>query len=444
LIENEKDKNMAALIALVKVQIQLYLRNRRALMINVLVPILIASFFGSLFGGSGKKDAAPLSVPVAIVDEDGSDISKSIATKLAADSSLKAQTLERAPAEALVREGKLKAALILDKGFGAQAGGAMFGGGEKARAELLYDPSDNMALGLLRGLLTQYAMQEVMTKSFTGAGGQQQMDDALARVENSKTLDPKQRDTLKGLFANVREIQKDFPVAASGAASDSASGGNPMMSPPFVLDEKGLSSGDGGYNGYAHSFAGMGAQFVLFMGIELATAILLARRTGLWQRLRAAPLSRFTLLASHFLSTTVIASAVMAVIMVAGMAIFGFRVQGSYVGFALVIVGYGLFVAGFGLFLAALGRSPEAMRGLAVMASLMMVMLGGAWVPSFIFPAWLQKLTLIVPVRWVIDGLDAMTWRGLPFETAGLSFLVLAAFAVGFAALAWWRFDWKE
>ncbi|XHS76750.1 ABC transporter permease [Burkholderiaceae bacterium UC74_6] len=431
---------MAALIALVKVQIQLYLRNRRALMINVLVPILIASFFGSLFGGSGKKDAAPLSVPVAIVDEDGSEISKSIAAKLAADASLKAQMLERAPAEALVREGKLKAALILDKGFGAQAGGAMFGGGEKARAELLYDPSDNMALGLLRGLLTQYAMQEVMANSFTGAGGQKQMDDALARVENSTTLDPKQRDTLKNLFGNVREIQRDFPAAASGAAS----GGNPMMSPPFVLDEKGLSSGDGGYNGYAHSFAGMGAQFVLFMGIELATAILLARRTGLWLRLRAAPLSRFTLLASHFLSTTVIASAVMAVIMVSGMAIFGFRVQGSWVGFALVILGYGLFVAGFGLFLAALGRSPEAMRGLAVMASLMMVMLGGAWVPSFIFPAWLQKLTLIVPVRWVIDGLDAMTWRGLSFEVAGLSFAVLAAFAVGFAALAWWRFDWKE
>ena len=32
-------------------------------------------------------------------------------------------------------------------------------------------------------------------------------------------------------------------------------------------------------------------------------------------------------------------------------------------------------------------------------AVLMMVMLGGAWVPTFIFPAWLQQFTLIVPVR---------------------------------------------
>ena len=43
----------------------------------------------------------------------------------------------------------------------------------------------------------------------------------------------------------------------------------------------------------------------------------------------------------------------------------------------------------------------------------MMVMLGGAWVPTFIFPAWLQQVTLVVPARWAVDGLDAMTWRGL-------------------------------
>jgi len=32
----------------------------------------------------------------------------------------------------------------------------------------------------------------------------------------------------------------------------------------------------------------------------------------------------------------------------------------------------------------------------------MVVMLGGAWVPTFIFPAWLQRLTVVVPAggRW--------------------------------------------
>ncbi len=433
---------MTALLALIKVQIQLYLRNRRAMLINVLVPILIASFFGAIFGGSGAKDK-PLELPVALVDEDGSELSQHIVKLLAADTSLKAQTLPQAEAEDLVRKGKLKAAVVFTKGFGDQASQAMFGGAEKAKAQILYDPSDNMALGLLRGLLAQYTMQQVMTTSFSGDTGQKRMDEAMARVDSSKDLAADKRDTLKSLFANVRKMQQEFPEAASSPASSSSSS-NPMLSPPYVLEEKGLVSGTQGYNAYAHSFAGMGAQFVLFMGVELGMAILLARRTGLWARLRAAPLSRMSLLASHLVSTTLIATAVMTIIMGAGMLIFGFRPSGSAVGLLLVIASYGFFTAGFGLFLAAVGRSPEATRGLSVMAVLMMVMLGGAWVPSFVFPSWLQDLTLIVPVRWAIDGMDAMTWRGQDFGAAAAAAGVLSAFAIGFAGLAWWRFDWRE
>jgi hypothetical protein len=33
-------------------------------------------------------------------------------------------------------------------------------------------------------------------------------------------------------------------------------------------------------------------------------------------------------------------------------------------------------------------------------------MLGGAWVPRFIFLAWLQQFTLVVQVQWAVDGLD--------------------------------------
>ena len=45
-------------------------------------------------------------------------------------------------------------------------------------------------------------------------------------------------------------------------------------------------------------------------------------------------------------------------------------------------------------------------------------MLGGAWVPTFVFPAWLQQFTRIVPVRWAVDGFDAMTWRGVGLKVA--------------------------
>ncbi len=38
--------------------------------------------------------------------------------------------------------------------------------------------------------------------------------------------------------------------------------------------------------------------------------------------------------------------------------------------------------------------------------------------PTFVFPQWLQNLTVVVPTRWAMDGLDAMTWRGLGFSAS--------------------------
>jgi ABC-2 type transport system permease protein len=67
-------------------------------------------------------------------------------------------------------------------------------------------------------------------------------------------------------------------------------------------------------------------------------------------------------------------------------------------------------------------------------------MLGGAWVPSFIFPPWMQTATLFVPTRWAVDGFDAMTWRGLGLDVALESMAVQVGFAVLFGGLAIWKF----
>ena len=90
----------------------------------------------------------------------------------------------------------------------------------------------------------------------------------------------------------------------------------------------------------------------------------------------------------------------------------------------------------------ALGKTPEAARGLAVFVTLVLVMLGGAWVPAFVFPQWLQAVTKFVPTRWAMDGLDAMTWRGLGMDAAVGPIAVLLGFALVFGAVAVHQFRW--
>ena len=444
---------MNAFIALVRKDLVLYFSNRRSVIMSIAAPILIAAFFGSLFGGSDSK---PANIPIAVTDLDHSALSAKVIAALRADSALTVAEAGADEAQAQVKAGKLRAAITLPSGFGAKAARALFGGADKPEIVLVYDPSQSMVLPLVRGLLAQHVMASVSQSLFDDPGAL--VTDARERVTTSTRLTDERRAELMAMFDSIARVQER---AASGAsASSSASGasgadasiaasaaasGGLRFSLPFATREVEASSKpDVKYNSYSHSFAGMGVQFILLMGVDMAVGLLLMRRMGLWKRLRAAPLSRAMLLGSRIASTALIALIVFGVIYAVAFAFFGVRIEGSVPGFVAVLIAFALLTASFGLLIAALGKTPEATRGLAILATLLLVMLGGAWVPSFIFPKWLQTISLFVPTRWAIDGLDAMTWRGLGLDAALAPVGVTLAFAALFAVLAVARFQWEE
>ncbi|HUO79265.1 MAG TPA: ABC transporter permease [Steroidobacteraceae bacterium] len=420
--------------ALVRKDVLSFVRDRRALVVSVLTPILIAAFFGYLFGGD-RDEAARGRMPVAVVDRDGSEASRQVLAGLAGEPSLRVEALDADGARAGVRAGQLRVAVLLPAGFGAAARRALFGGGDKPVVELLYDPSQPFARPVVEGLLTLHVMQAVSRELFAASGSTAAIDATLADVRASARLAPERRAELTRLLEALREFES-HPPPAGGAGAPA-----PGLAVPFGLSGVPVSAGPR-YNGYAHSFAGMSVQFILFMGIDAGVGILLQRQQGVWRRLRAAPLSRGLLLGARCAATALIAVGILAAVyLVAGLA-FGVRIEGSVAGFVAVAVAFALFTSATGLLVAALGRSVPATRGLATFVVLLLVMLGGAWVPSFVFPAWLQRATLFVPTRWAVDGLDAMTWRGLPAAAAVAPVAVLAGSALVFAALALWRFDW--
>jgi ABC-2 type transport system permease protein len=428
---------MNALWALMRNDVILYFSNRRALITTIGAPILIAAFFGYLFD-SGSH--APSKIPIAVADLDASDISKKIVAGLKADNAL---AVEDATAEAefdLVKHGKVRAGIVLPKGFGDAAARALFRPGTKPEVTLHYDPSQQMVLAMARGLLAQHVMEAVASSVFSqtsNAQTEKMLADARGGVQNSELPEARKRDLL-ALFDSVHKLQSEPAVPESNPNA-------PGFSMPFTTDAVEVTSNPNSkYNSYAHSFAGMGVQFILFSGIELGVGVLLARRMGLWKRLRAAPVSRALLLGSRIASGALIALVLLLIIFGASMLMFGVRIEGSMLGFLGICAAFSLLTASFGLLIAALGRTPEATRGLAILATLLLVMLGGAWVPSFVFPEWLQTVGLFVPTRWAIDGFDAMTWRGLGFDAASLPILVMLGFTAVFWVIAVWRFDWEE
>lgn len=426
---------MTAFFALVRKDLILYLGDKRALLINLMLPIVLAAFFGSLFGGSGGE-ASTGKIDVGLVQLDTSAVGGKVADGLKADPALRIKELALADAQAQVRAGKLTVAVVIPPGFGDAAGKALFGAGSKPEIPVFYDPSQATTLAMVKGMLTQQVMQIVSAEMFGGDSGSKFMDVSLKELEQSAAAgrdNPALRDML-GSVRRYQQVEQGKPVK-DGAAGGAAKAG---LSMPFATKDEALSSGPR-YNGYAHSFAGMSVQFILFMGVDMGIGILLARRMGIWNRLLAAPVSLTSVLLARAVSAALIASGLLAAIFLCAMLIFKVDISNP-LGFAGVGVCFALMTAGFGLLIAAFGKTPEAARGIAVFATLIMVMLGGAWVPSFVFPAWMQTLTIAIPTRWAVDGFDAMTWRGLGLDAALAPMAVQLAFAAVFAGLAIWKF----
>lgn len=425
--------------ALITADLRLYFSNRRAIWVNVLAPIFIAAFMGYLFAPKQAGEAAS-AVAIAVVDDDASALSQAVVAGLKTEPMLAITPMAREAAREQVQKGKLSVAVVIPQGFGEAAPLALFGAGPRPQIALLHDPAQATALAMVRGLLAQQVMQQASRQMMAINGATQQT--LRAAIIDAPAAE---RGALTRLLDSIDALQRVLPTPASGASAPSAAAASGGMQLPFEASEQAVTSASGTvYNGYAHAFAGMTVQFILFMGIDLGVAVLLAQRMGLWSRLRAAPISRSALLGSRILAIALIALITMLPIYAAAMAVFGVRIEGSVLGFVGVAAAFALFTGSFGLLIAALGRSPEAARGIAILVTLILVMLGGAWIPSFIFPAWMQQFTLATPTRWAIDGLEAMTWRGLPLSDALAPITVLLGFALVLGVLAVKLFRWER
>jgi len=436
--------NGAAIAALTRNDLAIHFRDRRGVLFNVIAAIFIAGFMGFLFGGSGKsKDAGKIAVVLA--DEDRTPISEAVLAALSADRMLDARREDAAAARDLVRKGKAAGGLVIPKGFGDAATRALFRGRDKPEIELLYDPSQALVQSVLEGLLAQAVMQEVSKAMFGTDAGGRAIRDGLAELRQSPRADTPEAKDLAALLETLDRLNARVEVDR-GAPGSSATGVAPRgLTIPYSVRSEALTANSGvRYNGYAHSFAGMSVQFILFSGIEAGILLLMLRERGLWSRLRAAPISKADVLLARVATTTIVSIGMLAAIYAAAMLAFGVRIEGSLAGFVGIGVAFSLLNATFGLLLAAIGRTPAATRGLAIVVTLMLVMVGGAWVPAFVFPQWLQQASLLAPTRWAVDGLDAVTWRGLGFEAAIGPIAVLLGCAAVCVVIAVWRFRWQD
>jgi ABC-2 type transport system permease protein len=96
-------------------------------------------------------------------------------------------------------------------------------------------------------------------------------------------------------------------------------------------------------------------------------------------------------------------------------AAFDTPMNGSFWSFLLLTLLYGFSSAGIGLFVAAVSKNVMQVAQLSILIMMPLIFLSGAWTPIYAMHPFFQKLSLISPLRYYIEGSESIFYRGTAF-----------------------------
>jgi ABC-2 type transport system permease protein len=400
-------------------------RDRGALALSFLLPVVFFSIFAVIFGG--RRDTTP-KVRVLVVDEDHSRASGRLLQALQQEGSLVVKTrpapvkgveqpeYNAVTAEAAVKEGAAPVAIIIPRGFGENP--ISFGPTDSSRPtiQLLEDSSDIVAPRVINGLLQKVAMTS--------------MPDLMAE-RGSKYFDQfaggftrEQRERIDEGIRYLREQQQN-----GGNASSANSGVIATTTRAVVGENK---------NNPMVSFyaAAIGVMFLLFTASGVAGALLDEAESGTLDRVLSSRVTMTSLLLGKLTYNSLLAFVQLVVMFLWGWAVFELDFWPHLAGFIVMGVCTAVAVASFGMLLASICRTRAQLGALSTLIILIMSSIGGSMFPRFLMPEAMQKAGLLTINAWAIDGFTKIFWRDEPISHLWPQVLVLVAIAIVLFAIA--------
>lgn len=402
-------------------------RDRGALALSFVLPVVFFSIFAVIFGG--RRDTTP-KIHVLVVDEDHSHASERLVRALEQEGPLVVMTRPRtvkdaeqpeytaATAEIAVKEGVAPIAVIIPHGFGENP--ISFGPAETSRPtiRLLEDSGDMIAPQMVAGLLQKVAMTS--------------MPDVMAE-QGSKYFDefagltPEQSDRLN---EGIRQLREREESGAAAAGSSNKDGGIiAVKARPIVGENK--------KNPMVSFYAAaIGVMFLLFTASGAAGALLDEAESGTLDRVLSSRVTMTSLLLGKLTYNSLLAFAQLVAMFLWGWMIFKLDFWVHLPGFFVMGICTAVAVAAFGMLLASICRTRAQLGALSTLIILIMSSIGGSMFPRFLMPEAMQKAGLLTINAWAIDGFTKIFWRDEPISHLWPQVLVLLAIAIVLFAIA--------
>ena len=172
--------------------------------------------------------------------------------------------------------------------------------------------------------------------------------------------------------------------------------------------------------------------------ILIAIVFVKEKEQGTWDIMLLMPVDAKIIILAKFLSQIVIL--MIGIFIAMGIIVFGVfhtPMNGNFLYFLLLSFIYLFSISGIGLVIAAISKSVMQVSQYSLLVMMPMLFLSGTWTPINSMNWFLQKLSLLSPLRYYIQGVESIVFRGTQFVDlipyfAGELFIGIILFYFGF------------
>jgi len=438
---------MRTILTLMRKDFANFFRDRTAVTLTFLIPIVLIYIFGFVFGVN-RKDSGPNGIRLAVVNESSNPVAKKIVDSLSQDKAFHVVTktedgqperlLTEADLRPLMRRDEFRYAVILPKDLLAETGIGV-------HLKIFSNPRNEIENQTVQGLLQRnlFASAPELLGQSLQASARQFIGDARLQKFNDQLA-----TAIANTFGGDKEaIQQriasgNFGFGNLGGSSSSSSGGGAadFVSRLIHIDTEQVVGQQVKNPGATRVVGGWAVMFLLFALSASAAAFFNEKKAGLFIRLLSAPVHRSQLLWSRFGFGVILGLFQLTMLFFAGYLLYGIDLFSNFVNLLLVCLAAAMACTAVGMLLASLSPSAEAAQGLSSFVILVMSATGGAWFPVSFMPEFMQHVAKFTVVYWAMEGFAEVLWSHLSFVDLLPTLGVLLGISAGVMALAIWFF----
>jgi ABC-2 type transport system permease protein len=435
---------MGAILAIAVKDLRLLLRDKAGAFFTFGFPLVLAIFFGIVFGGVGGKGGGKMRL--VAVNEDGGPASMAFLGDLKADEALAVRTGNTAEGQSVetpltreegldaVRKGRAVACVIVPKGF---EDSSVFSG-EGIRIDAFVDPARNAEAGLLTGKLNEIAFRQ-MSRTFNDPKVMRKsLDKARASLGTGSGLSDSQKGVLGNLFNSLDDLSKSG-VTMGGTAKEKGSpdaGAGEDKEPggwsPVKVNVTELKPDDkpGPRNSFEISFPQGVVWGLMGCVVGFGASMAAERSRGTLLRLSVAPLRKHDVLLGKALGCFIACVMVQVMLVLMGLIPFiGIKVRDPGM-MAVAVVVNAVGFTGVMMILSGFSRTEEAASGMGRAVIILLAMIGGGTIPLMFMPAFMETVSSFSPFKWAIMTIEGSLWRQYTLADMALPAGVLVGIGV--------------